>query len=150
MPRGGGDKRVRPLRTQDGVAVDPGLGPPAGVETSRRPRCLSDGYRRREELVDGPLQAGQVRVGPDVEAHHLSPGVHAGIGASGAGELDRVAEDALQGLGERPSHCWDLALKGKTVERRAQVGDEQTEAPALYWYGTGRPLDHNLRYHYAH
>ncbi len=81
----------------------------------------------------GPLQPVEVHVGSGVEAHHLAPGVHTRIGTAGAGELDGVAKDELQGLAESPGHSGDVALEGKPPVGRPQVSDEQAEPAALYW-----------------
>ena len=65
--------------------------------------------------------------GRDIEADHLPPGVHAGICAAGAGQLDRVAQDPLKRVPESGGDGGDLPLQGKAVERRPQIGDDQAQ-----------------------
>ena len=78
-------------------------------------------------MLTDRCSAGQVGAGPDVEADHLAPGVHAGVGAPGAGQLDGVAQDALEGAAEGAGHRGQPGLEGETVERRTEIGDEQAQ-----------------------
>ena len=112
------------------VAVQAGEGAAAGVEERGRPGRLPDHDIGGQHFVDRTLDPGQVGPRAHVEAHHLSPRVNTGVGTTGAGELDRVAQDTLEGLAEDAGHRRKITLEGKTVERGAQVSDEQPE-PAL-------------------
>ena len=102
--RGPGRERVGPLRAQQVVAVQAGESAAAGVEERGRPGRLPDHDIGGQHFVDRTLDPGQVGARAHVEAHHLSPRVHTGVGAAGAGELDRVAQDTLEGSAEDAGH----------------------------------------------
>jgi hypothetical protein len=53
--------------------------------------------------------------------------VDAGIGASRAGDLDRVAQVSFQGGHQRPAHGGDPRLDGKAVETGPKVGDVEAD-----------------------
>ncbi len=135
VPRRSGIERVGPLRAQQVVAVNPRERGASGIEAFRCPCCFAHDDRRGEHLVDGPLKARQVGARVDVEGHHLAPSVHAGVGAAGACECDRVAQDPLEGRAEGAGYRIGAGLKCEPVVRRTEVGDEQPEAaPRLYCF----------------
>jgi hypothetical protein len=124
VPSCSGHERVRPLRAQHVIVVQAGESAPAGVEAHRRPRRLPNDHVGSQHLVDRPLQASEVGAGFRVQAHDLSPRVDASICTAGAGQLDGVAQDALDRFPEDAGDRGKPPLKGETVERRAQVGNK--------------------------
>ena len=62
---------------------------------------------------------------------HLAPGVHAGVGAAGAGDGRRLAQAGrpLDRLAQCAGDRRDLGLGGEAPEGRTVVGDQ--EPPAL-------------------
>ena len=45
--------------------------------------------------------------------HDLAPGVHAGVGATRTGELNRVPESPLESTGKGAGHCHHTLLEGE-------------------------------------
>ena len=85
-----------------------------------------------ELAVERPGQAGPVvGDGRQVDVDDLPAGVHAGVGAPGAGDGRRLAQPgrALERLAQRAGDGRDLGLDGEAPEGRTVVGDQ--EPPAL-------------------
>ena len=105
VPDGGCFHRVEHGGAHDAVAVRAREGGATSIEPSRRPLQFADSDRGAKHLVQRALQALQVGAFRCVQAHHLAPGMHAGVGTTGAGQLHGVAKGTLQGVGQRPRDC---------------------------------------------
>ena len=110
---------------------------PSGGRRSRRapappPGPRSAGPHRR--LTDA-LQRHRVEpLGRGVEADHLAPGVHAGVGAAGAGQLDRRPQHLLERVAQGAADGGDARRWGRsrgTPSRRRRRSSER--APAARW-----------------
>ena len=114
------------------VAVAPGRGRVAGVESVGGDLGRAHHDPRADLAVAGLHQGGRVEggrpVGGQVDVDDLVEGVHAGVGAPGAGQGDRGAGHPGQGRGQGPGHGVEALLGGEAVEPAAVVG--QPEPPA--------------------
>ncbi len=126
MPRGENRERVRPRSAGETVAVGAGQGRTPGVKARRGPLRHAHRNVGRQHLVDGPLGPVEVGTGVNVGGHHLSPGMHPGVGTSGAGQHYGVPQGPLQGTAEGTGDRVHTALGGEAMKRGPQVGDEQT------------------------
>jgi len=79
----------------------------------------------------------EVGTGVNVGGHHLSPGMHPGVGTSGAGQHYGVPQGPLQGTAEGTGDRVHTALGGEAVKRGPQVGDEQTHPTRRQGPGNG-------------
>ena len=87
---------------------------------------------RLAQPVHRPLQPLEVEaVDRGVEGHDLAPGVDAGVGATGDGQLDLGPEDALDGGPQGAAHGDDTGVLGEPVEVGAVVGDQQADPMLL-------------------
>ena len=102
VPRHRGQERVRGLVLEDEVPVAPGPGRTTGVEPGRSDLGGAHHDGGLEQGVHRPDQPGEVHVLAHVDVHHLAPGVHAGVGAPRADELDTVADDHGDGIAPGP------------------------------------------------
>ena len=93
---------------EHGVAVATRPRPRSGRRSRRRPPSAStDHDRATAQLGHRPAQVDQVEpVGRGVEADHLTPGVHPGVGATGAGQLDRTTQHPLERVAQRARRRW--------------------------------------------
>ena len=128
VPRHRGEEGVRGLVLQDEVAVAPGPGRAPGVETGGRRLGGAHGHGRLEQGVHRPHQPGGVHAVAHVDVDDLTPGVDAGVGAPRAHELDGVAHDHADGLGQGPRHRALPGLDGEAPEPGPVVGDRQAQA----------------------
>ena len=116
--------RIRP-------EVVPVLAPPGrepGVEIVGRPRRRPDDDRRPRRLVDPPLEVPEIGRSRQVEAHHLTPGVHARVGPPGSGQGDRHAHDPDDGVVQRSGDRDHAHVGRESVKRRTLIGHEETSA----------------------
>ena len=93
-----------------------------------------------ELFVDGPGQPDPVEGDRrQVDVDYLAPGVHAGIGATGAGDHRGLAHAgrAPQCVAQHAGHGRDLGLRGETSERRPVVGEQQPPALKISAGGLG-------------
>ena len=125
-PRPPGEQRVRRRRVPHVVAVVAPRRREAGVEVVVGPRRVAHGDRRRAQLVEPPREVVEVDVVGQVAGHDLAPGVDAGVGAPGAGQLDRLAHDrGDRRRPGRPSPCarrgWGRT-RGSHARRRRRSG----------------------------
>ena len=131
VPGDGRQQRIGDGRVPDQVAIAAAGGRAAGVEVG--PDLLGPAHHHlgRQLAVEGPGQARPVEGdGGQVDVDDLAPGVHAGVGAPGAGEDRGLAQagGALEGLAQRAGHGRDLGLDGEAAEGRTVVGDQQPPA----------------------
>ena len=137
MPRGENRERVRPRSAGETVTVGAGQGRTPGVKARRGPLRHAHRNVGRQHLVDGPLGPVEVGTGVNVGGHHLSPGMHPGVGTSGAGQHYGVPQGPLQGTAEGTGDRVHTALGGEAVKRGPQVGDEQTHPTRRQGPGNG-------------
>ena len=96
---------------------------PPGVEGGGGHFGGPDHDSRPQSPVQGSLKGDRVDVRPGVEGHDLTPGVDAGVGAPGAGDLHRVAEDTVRARppGRRPPCAPRAATRSRgSLRRRRQ------------------------------
>lgn len=129
---------VRRRAVEHGVAVAPAGSRAAGVEVggNHGGPAHHDGWA--EALVDGALQLGGIGVGPGVEAHDLAPGVHSSVGAAGAGQLDRVAQGALENGDECARYRPLPGLSRESPVAGAEVGHSQGQPDGWSFDDSGR------------
>ena len=125
VPRVADEQRVRRRRVPHVVAVVPPARTEAGVEVVVGPRRGTHGDVGRTELVEPPDDAVEVGAVGQVARHHLTPRVHAGIGAAGARERDRRAHHRRQRVRQHPEHRAHPGVVGEPVEVGPVVGDHQ-------------------------
>ena len=87
----------------------------------------SDDDGRAQGPVDRPLQHEGIHIGAGVEAHHLAPGVHTGVGSPRARQFDGVPQRAFQGAGQGAGDGDLSGLQGEAVKPVSVVGDEQAQ-----------------------
>ncbi len=135
VPGGAGGEGVRERIVQQRVPVPAAGGRPPGVEARGGHLGGPDDYSGPQSPVQGPLKGDGVHVRPGVEGDDLTPGVDAGVGASGTGDLHRVAEIPLERGRQDTAHRAHPGLQGEAVEASAVVGNQQP-------YPLGRPRRH--------
>ena len=130
VPRQGGQEGVRGRRLEDQVPVAPGPGRAAGVEAGRGRSRGAHHHGGLEQGVHGPHQSGHSPPGPRTSTWTTWPGgVDPGVGASGTGQLDRLA--ARRWRWQRPELAGHGALPGlggEAPEAGAVVGDHAAAA----------------------
>ena len=115
-PRPAGEQRVGCRRVPDVVAVLAASGPRTGRRSrSAAHSACAHGDGRRTQLVQPPGEVVEVGVGRQVARHDLAPGVDAGVGAPGTGQLDRLAHDRRDRV--RQSRRSPCARRGSTRTR---------------------------------
>ena len=97
-----------------------------------------------EHPVQAAPQACRVDVAVDRDTDHLTPRVHAGVGAPGAAELDGAAQHAGQRLAEHPFDRAFPGLRCEAVELGAVVRDDELERCA-----PDAPLDRSVEWQLA-
>ena len=122
-------ERVGRRRGQQRVAVAPSEGRAASIEVGRSDRRVSHRDRGPEQTVQRPLQPFEFQtVRRRIEGHDLTASVHPGVGAAGTGELDRVAQDLLDGRRQLPADRPHALVGREPPEPRAVVGDGHPDA----------------------
>ena len=114
----------------------------AGVELRVvGPRDVADGDVRAAHAVDAPLQVGQIDVVGQVEADDLAPAVHAGVGATGADQVDRRRTTRSMAARSSPITVRTPSLLGEAGEFGAVVGHRESSSPhhagAAYGHAAG-------------
>jgi hypothetical protein len=104
VPRHVGDQRVGRRVVPHVIPVTPPGCREAGAEVGVDPVGAADRDCRRTQLVDPAGEVVEVGGFGQVARHDLSPRVDPGIGAPGAGQLDRLAHDEGDRLGQRRHH----------------------------------------------
>ena len=97
---------------------------------------LADHDRGTAHPVDAAQQRLRDRSRREIATDDLAPTVHAGVGAAGADEVDRLLHDLLDRLAELAHHRADAIVLGEPVERGAVVGDGQPGSLAASWSTT--------------
>ena len=118
------EKRIRNIALEERVDVETGARAEASVPVVGRNRTTRRGNRGTAQAIQGVPHPGRVGiVGSARTTHHLSEGMHAGIGAPRYVGLGRETEDALQCLLDVALYRAQLGLTGETVKGKAVVSE---------------------------
>ena len=130
MPCRSGKEGVGHGAVEHRVAIASGASRTAGVEAHRRDVGDAHDDLGPTPRVHGPPNLVEVEVSRGrrrVEMHDLAPGMHAGIGTTGAGEGDRMPQHQLERTGQGAPHGGDPVLDCEPVELTPVVGDDQAD-----------------------
>ena len=100
----GASKRVGTLTLEDEVAVGAGPGRTTGVETGRGRGGRPDDHGGTDHGIHRPDQGDGVHRADHVGVDDLAGGMDAGVGATGAGQFDGLAQGGGQGPGQGAGH----------------------------------------------
>ena len=131
VPGQGSQERVGRGRIPDQVAVGPSGGRAAGVERVVDELGAAHHHLGSQLAVEGTGEPDPVvGNGREVDVDDLASGVHAGVGAAGAGDGRRLAQSGrpLDRLAQRAGDGRDLGLDGKAPEGCTVVRDQQPPA----------------------
>ncbi len=125
-----GEERVGHGPVQHRVAVRAAHGREAGVEVVRGELDVAHDDVRAAQPVDRATERREIeRLGLErrVEADDLTPSVHAGVGATRAGQLDRVPQDAFEGRRQRAADGDHAGVGSEAREPAAVVRDAHAD-----------------------
>ncbi len=127
-PGGALAERVGHGRAADRVPVAPAAGVEAGREPVGHDLGFAHGDGGTAQRVHRPHQPLEIDAGGGGEVDHLAVGVDTGVRATGAGELDLVAQHPFEGLDEGAADRRHAGIGGEAVEARALVGHGHPDA----------------------
>ena len=131
VPGRGGREGVGHRPVEHRVAVAAAGGRRGGRRSRAGPRSAErTTIAGRSALLTARAMADQVDVGAGVEGHHLAPGVHAGVGAPGAGQLDGVAQVPLEGADRARRPTVALTGLGREAVEAGAAGRRRSCGPA--------------------